>query len=169
MRWGGGYLTLGRFRGVAIRVHGSLMALGVLLILIHELGHMVLAQRSHLSVDRIELHILGGKCIYYADRATVWNRSVIAWGGVLAQLVLFAPVYACTKLLPPPSGWLAAYLNPALVVLLPLNLAMVVFNLLPAPFLDGYQAWRLLPMIPGRISSVLRRRRARRRGRVRSR
>ena len=175
-RWQSGYLRVAALRGADVRFHWALLAVGallviggygvavlalVLLVLAHELGHLVLAQRSGLMRLRIDLHLLGGHCLIHDAWATPWNRAVIAWGGVLAQAALLIPTLVCVKTLPMPRGWIEPYLSQVLIVLLPVNLGVVFFNLIPLAPLDGHQAWALPPMIPGRIRAWRTERRAR--------
>jgi Zn-dependent protease len=175
-RWQSGYLRVGAVRRADVRVHWALLAVGallviggygvgflalVLLVLAHELGHLVLAQRSGLVPLRIDLHLLGGHCVIHDAWATPWNRAVVAWGGVLAQAALLIATLVCVKTLPMPRGWIEPYLSQVLIVLLPLNLGVLFFNLIPLAPLDGHQAWALVPMIPGRLRAWRAERRAR--------
>lgn len=134
----------------------------VLLILGHEVGHAVLARRSGLEVSRIDLHGFGGRCVYFGDWATEWNRAVIAWGGIVVQAAILLPIWLWVKLLPVPDGWVGALLGQALLVLFPINLLILLFNLIPLAPLDGHQAWRIIPMLPARFGAWKRTRRARR-------
>ncbi len=165
-RWSGAYLSLTRIRGVELRVHWSLLALGVLmtvatygvafvtyaaLILAHELGHATLAQRSGLVATRIDLHMFGGRCLMHMQWATPWNRGVVAWGGILVQLPLLIGAWLIVRFVPLPEGDIGRYLGQVFVILLPLNFGMIFFNALPVAPLDGYEGWRIVPMIPGRL------------------
>ena len=166
-RWESGYLRVGRIRDADLRLHWSLLIVAivmigigsgvalialVLLVLAHELGHFVLARRCGLAVYRIDITPIGGTCTFDATSATPWDRAVIAWGGVLAQLALFVPALIFVKLVPMPTGPVEHYLSQVLAVLLPLNLMMLLFNLVPMAPLDGHLAWGVVPMIPQRIT-----------------
>jgi Zn-dependent protease len=151
-----GYFQIGRIRGAPIRVHWSI-AVGALvfsnftfspgawlgfalLILLHELGHAALVMRYGLRVVSVDLHGLGGLC-RWAGEATPWQRAVIAWGGVLAQLILLGATYGAIALFgPPPSTFLLelAY------VFIKTNEWLMAINLLPVPPLDGANAWQIL-------------------------
>src|SRR5262249_57461741 len=101
-----GYLRLGRFRGVPIRMHvltplGALFFSGfrfepgawlgfVLIILLHEMGHAMLVMRYGLGVTSIDLHAYGG-ATRWSGQATDRQRSVVAWGGVLPPTPPFPP------------------------------------------------------------------------------
>ena len=60
-----------------------------LLILIHEMGHAVLVRRVGLHAVSIDVHGFGGQC-RYAGYPDPLQRSIVAWGGVLAQALLGA-------------------------------------------------------------------------------
>jgi hypothetical protein len=171
----GGYLQFGRFRGAPIRFHvtipvGALLFTGlslqpgawvafVVLILVHELGHALLCRAYRLRVVEIRIHGLGGEC-HYRDTATPWQRSVVAWGGVLAQALLLAVTFVVDALgLVPPSGF--GYDVVTTFVLT--NLCMIALNLLPVDPLDGADAWMLFAMLPARLRGSRRRAHARRR------
>jgi len=132
-------LGLGLYEGwVVALLLGSLGAL----LLAHELGHALLARCCHCPVQAIVLHPLHGRCLYElpGDELEALREAVIAWGGVLAQGLLLIPAGAALLL----WGWDGApFLNALLLVLGPVNGAMLVLNLAPTPGLDGHCAWRL--------------------------
>lgn len=151
--WDRGWWTIARWRGAPVRIHWSLPLsalviarfrldpsgwLGlVLVVLAHEIGHAVLVRHFRLKVVRIDLHGMGGEC-RYAGYATPWQASVIAWGGVLAQLVLLPIGYLVAPRLTSPAAHSIAWSFGAP------SLWMLVFNLLPIPPLDGADAWRIV-------------------------
>jgi Zn-dependent protease len=160
-----GYLELGRFRGVPVRVH-LLMPLGalffsgfrfepgawvgfVLIILLHEIGHALLIMRYGLGVSSIDLHAYGG-ATRWSGQATDHQRSVVAWGGVLAQAALLAATAAVVGVLGPPRSFFAREL---VYVFTTTNLWLMALNLLPFPPLDGAQAWRLAGELGRRLRS----------------
>jgi stage IV sporulation protein FB len=101
-------------RGAGVYLHWSLIVVGALILigaferpaetlvawscyfgvlLIHECGHLILAQRKGCSVNAIELYPICGLCCY----STPWSKyddAVIAWGGVLAQAIVGIPLVA---------------------------------------------------------------------------
>src|SRR3954469_3557946 len=99
-----GWWTLARFRGAPVRVHWTLLVgafvwgqlrfvpafwLGfATLILIHELGHALFVLRYRLGLSEIALHGAGGYCAHERSGSR-YEVAVVAWGGVLAQLVLY--------------------------------------------------------------------------------
>jgi stage IV sporulation protein FB len=149
-----GYTKLFSVRGIPVRVHFSILLgfflisggafvpgawLGYFVILVvHELGHAFLAMRYKLYVDRIDLHALGGYCLHEGS-GNAFQTSVIAWGGVLGQLLLFVLGITYAMLGPDPGTYGAQFLN----ALGRWNLIVMALNLVPLNGLDGREAWRL--------------------------
>ncbi len=158
-----GWLTLGSFKGAPIRLHWSIV-LGALLwsrfafrpvmwlsfvalILVHELGHALLVLRYRLGLSEIAVHGAGGYCRH--ERAgSRFEESGVAWGGVLAQLLLLIGTQAALLVLGPPTTSAAAE---AAYVLIDANLWLIVINLIPIEPLDGAKAWPLLGMLRSRF------------------
>jgi stage IV sporulation protein FB len=155
----GGYLTIGRVRGAPVRVHWSapigafaftgfsfapmLWAGWLLLILWHELGHAALVRRYGHRVTAVRVHAFGGDC-QWSGEPTRAEDAAVAWGGVLAQGILWV---AATILLAV-FGWPESPILWALAITLTAtNARMIVFNLLPIPPLDGYRAWPLFKIL----------------------
>jgi hypothetical protein len=150
-----GYLHCFNWRGVPVRLHWSVLALGAFevalgrswvrllgfafIILMHELGHAVLVKRYGLRVTAIQIHPLGGECIHEPTRNQRQN-VIIAWGGVLAQAVLIAAAFAAVFFWPEIRG---RYVNEVLSVLTVSNAFMIAFNLIPIRPLDGHTAWQV--------------------------
>lgn len=111
----------------------------VVLVLVHELGHALLLRRFRLRVLGITLHGAGGECAY-TNFATPVQDSIVAWGGVLAQLALFAAVTVLAETGVWPTDELGRDLYNVLAVL---NVLLIVINLVPLGRLDGVRAWRL--------------------------
>jgi Zn-dependent protease len=130
--------------------------LGLLVVvLVHELGHAFLLRRYQLPVLRIVVHGFGGEC-QSEDWITPWQRAVVAWGGVLAQLGLFAFINAGASL----RLWPRAFTESDIYfVLTASNVLIAVFNLLPLRGLDGSEAWRLfrLGYLRGKRAWLMRR------------
>jgi hypothetical protein len=159
-----GWLTLGTWRGVPIRVHWT-VALGALIfggfrfapgawigffliVLLHELGHAYLVHRRNLRTVAVSIHGFGGEC-RYGGRVTELDRAVIAWGGVLAQALVLAAVLVLGAVIGPPSSMFTAELRNTLITT---NLILIGLNLLPFPPLDGAEAWRLPKLMQGGAS-----------------
>jgi Zn-dependent protease len=163
-----GYLTLLRVRGVPVRAHWSLPLamllvaglrvapgawLGVLLVVVlHELGHAYLVHRVGLVNLGIDLTGFGGRC-RWAGAPSPRDRSLVAWGGVLAQLVVLAGAAPLALWLVPSAS---PFVNDLLDALTRVNLFLIVLNLIPFPPLDGAEAWPFL----GHWRSERRRKRA---------
>lgn len=153
---GRGWFQLGRWRGIPVDAHWTLLLtafvfggfrwvpvfwLGfAIVILIHELGHAVLVRRNRLWVDGIVIHGLGGEC-RYGGRVTERQEAVIAWGGVLAQALLYIATRLVVAVLGYPRSWIAGELYMAFGYA---NLIVAAFNLIPYGRLDGAKAWPLL-------------------------
>lgn len=157
-----GWWTLGRVRGAPIRVHWTLLLgalvwsrfqilpafwLGfALLILIHELGHALLVVRYGLGLSEIAVHGAGGYCRHESAGTRV-QEAVVAWGGVWAQLALYAVVQLLLLVLGPPSSPHVALI---VYVFTDINLWIAALNLIPFEPLDGAKAWPLVGMLAAR-------------------
>jgi Zn-dependent protease len=139
------------------RPEGALLLIGgyLAIVMIHEWGHVIAARRRRCVAWSIEIYPVVGLTRYSAP-TSFFDECAIAWGGVLAQLAVAAPLLA----------WVAVFgtENPATNVVVGifgyLSLLLAMLNLLPAPRLDGAKAWQLIPMLFGRgIGFYLRRRR----------
>jgi stage IV sporulation protein FB len=151
-----GYLTLGRWHGAPLRFHWTLpiaalvfgqgrLAPGfwlgfVLLVLVHELGHAFLVRRYRCQLISIDVHAFGGVCRWQGD-PTARQRAMIAWGGVLAQSLLFVAVGVALEAAGDPSSMFARDLVDAFVST---NAFLILLNLLPVAPFDGAEAWKLL-------------------------
>jgi membrane-associated protease RseP (regulator of RpoE activity) len=134
--------------------HPGLSILGLAayysVLLIHETGHLIAAQRKGCAVFSIELYAIFGVTRF----GTPWSRldhCVIAWGGVLAQAVVAIPLVA----------WVAVFgytrfeaVNMLIAILGFFSIAVAVFNLLPIPPLDGAIAWGIFPALWERRRSI---------------
>jgi Zn-dependent protease len=113
-------------------------------ILIHELGHAAMVRACGARVRNVDLHGAGGDCSWDGTVTPV-QRALIAWGGVLAQLVLFGVVVAWLRVSPPhfELGFATDFLDACRTA----NLWLIAFNLIPARDLDGVEAWKLFPLL----------------------
>ncbi len=160
-----GYFSVGRFRGVPVRVHvltilGALFFTGFrfepgawlgffLLVLLHEAGHAVLVRRYGLRVDGVDVHAFGGVC-HWSGETTSWQRAVIAWGGVLAQALLLVGTLAVVAIAGRPQSLFLAEL---VEVFTATNLWLMALNLAPFPPLDGAHAWKIVGELRARWSA----------------
>ncbi len=157
-----GWWTLGRVRGAPIRVHWTLLLgalvwsrfeilpafwLGfVLLILIHELGHALIVLRYGLGLSEIAVHGAGGYC-RHEQSGSRFQEAMVAWGGVLAQLTLYAVVQLLLLVLGPPTS---RHVGLLVYVFTDINLWIAALNLIPFEPLDGAKAWPLVGMLAAR-------------------
>ena len=154
-----GYLTiarLGRSR-TPIRVHWTAPVAAFLftgarydpvrwltflaVILCHELGHAAMVRRAGAHVMSVELNAIGGRCTW-TGHVTRFQRSYIAFGGVLAQALLFVAGYFIYLLRPLGGVHSAAVVD----VLTEANVWIALLNLLPIEPLDGAEAWAIVPL-----------------------
>lgn len=154
-----GYFTLGHWRGIPLRLHWT-MPLGVLIftrfefapmlwlgfviiVLAHECGHALLVRRSEAEVLSIDMDAVGGSCSWEGEVSPL-QRALIAWGGVLAQMVLLFVV----EVIKVYGGWPTTPDALQLFsVLTNTNLLIAAVNLIPFPPLDGWHAWRVVPLV----------------------
>lgn len=160
-----GYFILARWRGIPIRLHWT-MPLGaliftrfefvpilwlgfVVIVLVHEFGHVLLVRRCEAEVLSIDMDAVGGSCAWEGEVSPL-QRALIAWGGVLAQMVLLFIV----ELIVTNGGWSTTPDALQLLgVLTSTNLQIAAVNLIPFPALDGWHAWRVVPLIYAKFRS----------------
>ncbi len=153
-----------QIRGVKVFVHWSVLLIGAIIllgavedaplaftvlgayygvILLHECGHMVAAQRKGCAVWSIELYpVWGITC--FSQPYSRYDQCIIAWGGVVAQALVAVPLLVWVELF----GYTRFQaVNAILAIFGFLSLSSIVFNLLPIRPLDGAIAWGLLPAL----------------------
>ena len=159
-----------RINGVNVYVHWSVFVISVIILvgaierpamslvgliaywsvlLIHEYGHLIAAQRKKCYVSSIKLYpILGITC--YDVPWSRFDHCVIAWGGVLAQAIVAAPLIAWVMLF----GYTRFNIvNEVIAILGFFSVGTIIFNLLPIPPLDGATAWGIIPEFVRRTRS----------------
>jgi len=164
-----GYWTVARLRGAPIRLHWTVPVEAVLfsglrfapafwlaffgLILLHELGHAAVVRYFRHRVHAIDVTGFGGLC-HWSGTATPIERAAIAWGGVLAQVVVLGATLGLLAVFgPPPNLWTAEVAD----VFVRTNIWLIALNLLPVPPLDGAEAWPLFRHLRERFRSRRRR------------
>lgn len=154
-----GYLRIGRWRGAPLLLHWTLV-LGALffggfrfapafwfgffgLVLLHELGHAYFVRRFKQRLLSVEVHGLGGLCTW-AGKVSPIRRAVIAWGGVVAQALVYlgAQLYIAVEGTPGTAAGAEV-----LFVATSTNLWIIAFNLIPIRPLDGAEAWPLFGLL----------------------
>ncbi len=113
-----------------------------LCVVLHELGHALVAKRQGFGVDGITLFLLGGVARMRAEPATPQAELQVALAGPAASIVLAALFGLASLALggiegTPPLGAITAYL--AFI-----NALVVAFNMVPAFPLDGGRTLRAL-------------------------
>ena len=105
-------------------------------ILVHELGHAVVANRLGMRVVGIRMHGLGGNCDY-RGQPTAGRRLLIALAGPGAGLALGALAIGLQFVVLPATPGLPSLVHTLVFLLLWVNLFWSLFNLLPMMPLDG--------------------------------
>jgi Zn-dependent protease len=163
-------MKLFTYRGIPIRLHSSFLALAALLILIdaasggigsalgttllgialfgsvllHELGHALAARRFGIDTRSITLYPFGGIAALSAEPRTPRAELWIALAGPAVNFALAAAGAALALLGTPLMGMFVA-----------INLALGLFNLLPAFPMDGGRVLRAgLTLRMGRLDAT---------------
>lgn len=111
-------------------------------ILLHEAGHAYFARRMGYRIKNIQLGLIHGTCSFESPDE-LREECIIAWGGVVAQLVVAIPLIVLSLATPlnqlPLTG-------PIIVFLGYISVIIALFNLMPLMNLDGVKAWQLIPI-----------------------
>jgi Zn-dependent protease len=106
-------------------------------ILLHELGHSLVARRRRIAIEGIELHLFGGVAKMTAPPRSPKDEIAIAIAGPLVSLALagafLGGAFALGPAAPTWLGWIGG-----------VNLLLGVFNLLPALPMDGGRVFRAM-------------------------
>jgi Zn-dependent protease len=123
-------------------------------LIVHELGHAFAARRAGIQVQRIELFLFGGTTYMSRDAQTPAEEFKIAVAGPIGTLLFVALCFAIDFMLVGPHRLLHAIaldgtvqITPVLLALswlLPMNVLIFVFNIVPAYPLDGGRIARAL-------------------------
>jgi Zn-dependent protease/CBS domain-containing protein len=127
--------------GVTPWILGAIAAIGLFVgVVLHELGHSMIALRYGVEIESIRLWIFGGVS-EFSELPDKWtNELAIAIAGPIVSIVLGVLCYLAFSWVPPGFDgviFLFGYL--ALI-----NIALALFNLLPAFPLDGGRILRAL-------------------------
>lgn len=122
-------------------IMGFIGMLGLFIsVLLHELGHALVAKYYKIPISRITLFILGGLAEIEKEPETPWVEFLMAIAGPAVTLVLIGIFYGITF-----AGVYAHWPITVLAVLNYLawfNLVIFVFNMIPAFPLDGGRVLR---------------------------
>ena len=153
-----------RFRRVDVSAHWSVLLISAIIpmgalhdplvslvgltaywgvLLLHEYGHVIAAQRLRCEVFAVELYPIFAITRFEMPRSR-FDHCVIAWGGVVAQFTVAIPL----------TIWIVVFgytrfnaVNAALAIWGLFSLLIAFFNLLPVAPLDGAIAWGLIPAL----------------------
>jgi len=103
-------------------------------VLLHELGHSLVAKSQGIKVNSITLFLFGGVASIDRESKTPGQAFQVAIAGPMVSLGLFVLLRITTQLLPEPSlmGMIAQRLAG-------INLILAIFNMIPGLPLDGGQ------------------------------
>lgn len=126
---------LGGGTHLAMAVVGAVLFLGS--ILLHELGHAMQARRDGMRIEGITLWLFGGVARFRGSFRSAGSEFRIAIAGPLVSLALGGVLLGASFIprLPAPVETVWAWLGL-------INLALLVFNLVPALPLDGGRVLR---------------------------
>jgi Zn-dependent protease/predicted transcriptional regulator len=106
-------------------------------VLLHELGHSLVARSQGIKVNSITLFIFGGVASIDRESKTPGEAFQVAIAGPAVSLLLFALLYSLAQALPASS--LAQILA---IDLARINCVLALFNLIPGLPLDGGQVFK---------------------------
>ncbi|SNZ17375.1 Zn-dependent protease (includes SpoIVFB) [Natronoarchaeum philippinense] len=138
----GATITLETFDGGATRwVLGTVAALGLFVgVLLHELGHSLVARRFGFPIDSITLWIFGG-IASFTEMPEDWRQELaIAIAGPVVSVLVGVVCFGLFSAVPASAGG-AQFVFGYLAVL---NVILAVFNLLPAFPMDGGRILRAI-------------------------
>ncbi|MEB3293873.1 MAG: site-2 protease family protein [Synechococcales bacterium] len=118
--------------------YGAGLVMAILLfgsVLLHELGHSLVAKSKGIEVNSIRLFIFGGVASIEKEPQKPADMLQIAIAGPLVSLFLWVALTALLLFIPLPSQPLAVVLGNVAA----LNFTLLLFNLIPGLPLDGGQ------------------------------
>lgn len=159
-----GYLIVGHWRDAPVKLNWTIFLTPIffgrfefvpffwisffILVFIHEAGHVFIIQSYRLWTEEIVIHGLGGYCRWIGDASEV-KQSVIAWGGIIAQLIVLAIAWIITLIFGPPKSLFMTQIHHAFIHT---NYFLILFNLIPVEPLDGAHAWKIIRPLRETIS-----------------
>jgi Zn-dependent protease len=121
--------------------------LSIVIVVVHELGHVVPARVLKINVSAVVFHFLGGYCVI-KTLGKERDQIIVAWGGILFQSVLLV-IALCFLSIVKPSGISGHddFRNLVFERLIGFNLFIIILNLAPFPGLDGEKAWKAVSLV----------------------
>jgi len=113
-------------------------------VLLHELGHAMVARHFRLAISGIDLHLFGGTAKMAEPPKSPREEMLVAIAGPLVSLSLGLAAVAGLQVMPSLVPSLAPMLSPILTFVASANLMLFAFNLLPALPMDGGRVLRAL-------------------------
>ena len=162
---------LGRWSGIPVSLHwtvllifpwlyaftGSFMfaLIGslayVVVLIVHEFGHVAVARWRGHYVESIDLQGLHGRTAL-GSHASHRDEIAIAWGGVGAQAIVLAATLVFAPMLDRVGNyWVAMVAGPVILMFTKWNIFLMVAALLPIGPMDGHKAWAVIPLIRQRL------------------
>ncbi|MEO1210232.1 MAG: site-2 protease family protein [Cyanobacteria bacterium J06638_20] len=108
-------------------------------VLLHELGHSLMALSQGIKVNSITLFVFGGVASIEQESKTPWQAFQVAIAGPAVSLALFLLLGGIALLVPIPDPY-----NTVVLQLASINGVLAIFNMLPGLPLDGGQVLKAL-------------------------
>jgi Zn-dependent protease len=110
-------------------------------ILIHELAHSTVAKRNRLGINSITLHFFGGVSEINEESSDPKTEAIMAIVGPLSSLIIGGVLLSISNLF---GNGLPDYLEAVIFYGGYVNIALALFNLIPAFPMDGGRVFRAL-------------------------
>jgi Zn-dependent protease len=125
---------------VAAWITGLVLSLSLFgSVLLHELGHSLMALSQGIKVNSITLFVFGGVASIEQESKTPWQAFQVAIAGPAVSLALFLLLGGVALLVPIPDPY-----NTVVLQLASINGVLAIFNMLPGLPLDGGQVLKAL-------------------------
>ncbi len=143
--WGAGLDPTVLSTGLLPWVLGIVAAVGLFAgVVLHELGHSMVARRFGFPIEEITLWLFGG-IAQLTEMPEDWRQELyIAIAGPIVSIVLGAISYAAFVAVPADGSVVIASIRFTLGYLALMNVALAIFNLLPGFPMDGGRVLRAL-------------------------
>ena len=123
--------------GLVLTGHFSNLLVFTSLIIVHEMGHVLAARMFKYDVSKIIIYPYGGVTkLNTIINTNIYKDLFVAISGILVQTFYFLIVYFFYK-----NGVVREYIYELFVLY---HKSMILFNLMPIPYLDGFKITNLL-------------------------